>query len=156
MLYTGQLSQNEFPILLVEDDSTTADIMQRVSKTAFPEAQFIHKTSFKEATDFYFNIDGAWPKLIVLDIYLFGYETGLQFLEFIKDQPLGSLIPVIVLSGSQSSKDVDDAYMLGAASYLSKPAELVGWKNLMTSIRTYWNSTVLPDSPFNFDQLSQN
>lgn len=156
MLYTGQLNDQEFPILLLEDNSNTVDIIRRTSKQAFPEAFFIEQSSVRNAMDYFYNYEGHWPKLIIVDIYLVGPEKGFEFLQFIKDHPASYLIPVIILSETQSDQDVSDAYSLGAVSFINKPLALTGWKSLLASIRSYWAASILLTTPFTYHETYLN
>ncbi|MGH2769109.1 MAG: response regulator [Actinomycetota bacterium] len=57
------------------------------------------------------------PQLILLDLELQG-GSGLVVLRWIRSEPLLKHIPVIALTASAESSDVDRAYALGANSFI--------------------------------------
>ena len=60
------------------------------------------------------------PAVILLDINMPG-GTGMQTLRQLKANATTSLIPVIIVSGSDDSALVERVMALGAADYLRKP-----------------------------------
>jgi CheY-like chemotaxis protein len=60
------------------------------------------------------------PRIILLDINLPGM-TGLEVLKWIRAQPNLVGIRVIMLTSSDAIRDVNEAYRLGANSFLIKP-----------------------------------
>ncbi|WP_338868572.1 response regulator [Spirosoma sp. SC4-14] len=133
----------QFPILLVEDDLDTVELIKRVAQKGFPEAVFIHVTSFNEAVGYLYNIEGLGPKLALLDINLDGDKNGLDFLTLMQQHPQGRFLPVVVLSATGTETNIKAAYRLGAASFTQKPFSLKGWQSFVTLLRMYWYETVL-------------
>ena len=88
------------------------------------------------------NGDGDWagkalPCLILLDLNMPRMD-GRETLRALKNDPRFKQIPVVILTNSQSSEDVDSSYRDGANSFFSKPlgySELVG---LVRLIQNYW------------------
>ena len=77
------------------------------------------------------------PFLILLDLKL-PVKMGLDVLSWIKTQPhLGNLL-VIVLTSSSDSEDLEEAYSLGARSYLVKPVSLEKRIAMAKAIKDYW------------------
>lgn len=66
------------------------------------------------------------PQLILLDLYL-PKINGLEVLRQIKAHPQTRLIPVVVLTVSSRSRDVEESRRLGAKAYIVKP---VGFQKL--------------------------
>jgi CheY-like chemotaxis protein len=64
--------------------------------------------------------DDARPGLILLDLHLAKLD-GLQLLEFLHTRKELADIPVIVISGTQDSQKVRDAFAHGARAFLPKP-----------------------------------
>lgn len=62
------------------------------------------------------------PALVLLDLDMPGMH-GFEVLRRLKDMPETRQVPVIVLSGNQSSDDKVAAFDLGAVDYISKPFE---------------------------------
>src|SRR5689334_17509700 len=80
------------------------------------------------------------PDLIILDLNL-PIWSGLDLLEMLKEDPLFSPIPVIVFSSSTATADVERAYELKAACYLTKPVTLDQYAQTVDWIRTFWMHT---------------
>ena len=68
------------------------------------------------------NLTFPMPGLLVLDIQM-PYKTGLEVLEWVRQQPTYHAMPVIIMSGLRSPEMIDRAMALGARSYLFKPGD---------------------------------
>lgn len=62
------------------------------------------------------------PDLIILD-HLMPERDGLEICKLIKSDDEMQNIPVIIASGNASQSDIDNAKLVGADDYLSKPFE---------------------------------
>ena len=80
------------------------------------------------------------PDCILLDLKL-PCSSGLEVLAWIRSQPHLKRLPVIMLSSSLLSSDINQAYELGANSYLLKPADLGSLITLTKTIDLYWLKT---------------
>ena len=80
------------------------------------------------------------PDCILLDLKL-SCSSGLEVLAWIRSQPHLKRLPVIMLSSSLLSSDINQAYELGANSYLLKPADLSSLIALTKTIDLYWLKT---------------
>lgn len=77
------------------------------------------------------------PALILLDLKL-PRLGGIELLRQLKRmQPMGR-IPVIVLTSSAQTEDVERAYELGANSYLVKPARFAEFCDVASQLVGYW------------------
>ncbi len=84
------------------------------------------------------------PDLVILDLNL-PKRGGLAVLAAIKAGPALRLIPVIIFSTSQLSRDVIRSYELGANCYVCKPGNLTEFFAAMKSIEQFWfGSAILP------------
>jgi|SRR5579884_2696782 len=77
------------------------------------------------------------PILLLLDLKL-PRRSGLEVLEWLRQQPGLKRLPVVVLTSSRESKDVTRAYDLGANSYLVKPVEFEALLQMMKAVGLYW------------------
>ncbi|GAB4039931.1 hypothetical protein GCM10028809_62660 [Spirosoma gilvum] len=138
---------------MVEDDLAIIDVLQRAARICFPEANIIAITTFEEAIVYLYSLEGKGPRLLLLDVFLPGQRTGLDFLKLLKAHPLGNRLPAIVLSQSEYPKHVKEAYQLGAASYFIKPFSFQDWKRFMINLRLFWYETAtLPQTYFEKQQ----
>jgi CheY-like chemotaxis protein len=88
------------------------------------------------------------PDVILLDLNM-PRRTGTEALTEIKaDEDLRS-IPVVVLSTSRSTDDIESSYALGAASYVVKPSTFTSLVEAMDVFKRYWFELVdlPPQSP---------
>ncbi|MEP6663929.1 MAG: response regulator [Verrucomicrobiota bacterium] len=131
-------------ILLVEDNEDDVFLMKRALKEAniFNPLQLaVHG---QHAMD-YLAGDGKYadrvqhplPSLIFLDLKL-PFKHGLEVLQWIREQPALDTILVIVLTSSSEERDIQQAYRLGARSFLVKPPTPVMLLELMLSLKNYW------------------
>ncbi|QHV93763.1 response regulator [Spirosoma endbachense] len=130
------------PTLVVDDDPAIAEILQRAAKSNFPEASFTPVRTIDDALSYLENLEGKDPKHIVMDINLESDGEGLGFLSPLRSHPQGRLVPTIMLSASESSHQIREAYELGATSFTSKPYCYTEWKDYLSRLRIYWYETV--------------
>src|SRR5260370_36375776 len=134
----------EIEILLVEDDSSDAELTLRALK-ARPLANpvFVARDG-AEAVDFFFGDDphgpgdvGVTPKIILLDLNLPKVD-GLEVLRRLKADARTRSLPVVVLTSSREEPDVAAAYRLGASSYIVKPVDFEAFARAVSDVRMYW------------------
>lgn len=86
------------------------------------------------------------PDLIVLDINL-PKKSGIQVLQFIKNQERTKQIPVIILTTSALESDINKAYRQYANCYITKPLEVADFMAAVLKIEDFWiNLVQLPNS----------
>jgi CheY-like chemotaxis protein len=78
-----------------------------------------------------------FPVLVLLDLKL-PRRSGLEVLEWIRGQVGLKRLPVVVLTSSKETTDVNQAYDLGANSYLVKPVGFDSLLELVKSLEVYW------------------
>jgi len=77
------------------------------------------------------------PQLILLDLKIPGVD-GFEVLRWVRSQKhLGGIL-IVVLSISNHIPDVNQAYQLGANSFLIKPDDFHNVTNLSMLLRDYW------------------
>jgi CheY-like chemotaxis protein len=116
------------PILLVEDDSNDALLLQRALRRAQIDYPVQVVTDGDQAicylsgkAPFADRAQHPLPALVLLDLKL-PRKPGLEVLAWIRNQRQEiKEIPVIVLTSSRHTVDIDQAYALGANSYMAKP-----------------------------------
>src|SRR5579863_7611897 len=104
---------NNHRILVCEDDPAMVRIFQFVLQKQgigpvhnTPNGNSVLQIALREK-----------PRLILLDLMLPG-KDGLTVLKELKNDPVASTIPVIVVSGIESQDQVEKAIQAGAADYV--------------------------------------
>ena len=131
-------------ILIVEDNPTDVMLIRRALarlKIANPVqvvADGDRAVDYLSGHDDYADrMQFPLPALILLDLKL-PRRSGLEVLEWLRRQEGLRRVPVVMLTSSRQSDDVNRAYDLGANSYLAKPVEFDGLQEMLGTINTYW------------------
>ena len=77
------------------------------------------------------------PVVTLLDLKL-PKRSGFEVLEAVRSVPMVKRLPIVVLTSSGQTADVNRAYDLGANSYLVKPVGTDALVDLLKTIETYW------------------
>ena len=88
------------------------------------------------------------PLLVLLDINM-PRMNGFEVLREIKAAPALKHIPVVMLTTSGREEDMVKSYRIGAASYLTKPVDFEGFREMLIQFARYWTtvSRVPPAQP---------
>jgi CheY-like chemotaxis protein len=81
------------------------------------------------------------PDLILLDLNL-PRMGGRELLAEIKNDEDLRVIPVVVLTSSDSEQDVVGSYALGANCYVTKPVSLAGFQSIVKAVESFWFTIV--------------
>lgn len=87
--------------------------------------------------------EGLLARLALFDVNLPGLG-GVEVLSHWRAHELLSTVPVVVLSGSARSNEVDECYRLGAAGYLAKPFGLPAYRRMVEALTGYWLGATTP------------
>jgi CheY-like chemotaxis protein len=86
------------------------------------------------------------PELILLDLKMPRMD-GFQVLQWIRNQEGISELPVIVLTSSEQTWEINTAYSFGANSFLVKPGDFEDYKSLASVVHSFWlKSAKRPES----------
>ena len=132
-------------ILYVEDSPDDITLLQLAFRKAAVQAQLEVATDGEQAIKALKNGAAGVTGCVLLDMKLPGL-SGLQVLSWIREQPHLKRLPVIMFTSSSLPSDVNEAYDLGANSYLVKPASLDGLIELARTIEQYWLHLNTPPS----------
>jgi two-component system, response regulator len=135
---------NEVDILLVEDNSSDAELTIRALKKQNLANKLIHVTDGAAALDFVFG-KGKYenrpletgPKIILLDLKM-PKVSGIEVLRKLKADEKTKLIPVVILTSSKEEPDITECYELGINSYIVKPVEFDKFIHAIAEIGFYW------------------
>jgi CheY-like chemotaxis protein len=138
-------------ILLAEDNSTDVLMIRR----AFAKANLQGTLEVADDGDkavAYLSGQGKFadreshplPVLLLLDLKL-PRRSGFEVLAWVRQQAELKRLPVVVLTSSQESTDINRAYDLGANSYLVKPVDFDALLHMVKGLGLYW--LVLNENP---------
>jgi CheY-like chemotaxis protein len=138
-------------ILLVEDNpDDEALALRALARLDIPSEVTVARDG-AEALDFLFATgahEGRDPTLLpavmLLDLKLPKVD-GLDVLRRVRADPRTRLLPVVVMSSSDESRDVAESYRLGASSYIRKPVDFGQFTETVRQLGSYW--LVLNDPP---------
>src|SRR6266704_2300137 len=131
-------------ILLAEDREDEVVLLRR----AFAEANFVNPlqvVSNGEEAIAYLQGEGKYanrdeyplPSLVLLDLKM-PRKDGFEVLQWINHQPHLRGLRVVVLTASDSIRDVNRAYQLGANSFLVKPVDFAHFVEVTQALKGYW------------------
>jgi CheY-like chemotaxis protein len=114
-------------ILIVDDNPDDSALIRRAVLSLHPTASVRELGSAKELKEW---VQGKgvyadrelfpYPCLILLDLRM-PEINGLELLEWLRNQPRHSEIPVIAVSSYDRQREIRKSYQLGARTFLSKP-----------------------------------
>lgn len=130
-------------ILLVDDSANDVTLI----KTALADAHFgnniIVAEDGEEAIDFLYkrgkfaNYDGDLPVFILLDIKM-PLMDGIEVLKIIRSDVTFNKVPVIMLTSSRDTHDLQDCYDSGANSFVVKPVNIGDFMEVVKKLGQYW------------------
>ncbi len=140
-------------ILLIEDNPDDEALALRALKKSNIEGEIIIARDGLEALDYllgrsaYEGRDTSeQPRLILLDLNL-PKMGGLEVLKRIRENPVTTYLPVVILSTSTEQKDLVSGYNLGANSYIPKPINFDQFIDAVNLLGHYWLSCNTPPPP---------
>jgi CheY-like chemotaxis protein len=135
------MTQNNHTILLVEDDHNDILLIKRAFQKVKIANPIIVLNDGEQAISYLAGrepyIERPLPVLILLDLKL-PRKSGHEVLEWLRQQQTLKRLPVVVLTASSESSDINRAYDLGANSYLVKPVTFGALVEMVKTLNLYW------------------
>lgn len=133
------------PVLLVEDDPSDYRLIQRAFIKIDKSIPIIRLSNGDEAVAYlsgeppYDNrVLYPMPCVVLLDLKL-PRRSGFEVLTWVRQHPSGiRRLPIIVLTSSRHSTDINRAYDLKANSYLVKPDGGSSLEQMISRFKEYW------------------
>ena len=131
-------------ILLVEDDADDVYFVSQALQRNGVQMPLAVVNDGQAAIDYLLKAsedvkktEALNPCLVLLDLNL-PRRTGLDVLKWIRQESYWKTLIVIVLTSSTSESDMNQAYLLGANSYIIKPSDATKLRELGALLKGYW------------------
>lgn len=131
-------------LLLVEDDPDDIELTVRAFRRQEIATETVVVRDGVEALDYLFGTGAyagpkrpALPQLVLLDLKL-PRIGGLEVLRRMRESELTQLLPVVVLTSSTETSDLERSYRLGANSYIRKPVDFNRFVDTARLLGKYW------------------
>jgi CheY-like chemotaxis protein len=125
-------------VWVVDDDP---DDQYLVKKVIASLDKPIDVRCFDSGVEFLDSINHQRPDVVLLDLNM-PEINGMQALIKLKSNAQFKAIPVIIFSTSKSDRDIEEAYLNGACSFLSKEGSYQRLQEQIGAFCSYWFDTV--------------
>ncbi len=142
---------NAVSIVMIEDDEGHARLIERNIRRAGVSNEILPFRDGTSALAYLLGPDqsGATSArrhlLILLDLNL-PDMTGIDILEKIKANPHTRRSPVVVLTTTDDSREVQRCYDLGANVYITKPVNYEGFSNAIRQLGLFFSVMQVPET----------
>jgi CheY-like chemotaxis protein len=137
--------QNSKPILLIEDDDVDVMTVNRALRDSKVTNQLVSIGDGEEAIEYLREESATKPSIILLDLNMPKMD-GAEFLKIVKADNALKKIPVVILTTSNSDRDVTESFELGAAGYMVKSVDYEKFVETIRAIDQYWTLSKLPSN----------
>lgn len=130
-------------ILLVDDSANDVTLIKNALADAYIGNEVIVAEDGEEAIDFihcrgkFEGYTGGKPIFILLDIKI-PLMDGIEVLKVIRQIPEYNLVPIIMLTSSRDTHDLQTCYDHGANSFVVKPVNMSSFMQVVKDLGKYW------------------
>jgi len=138
------MNPREYVVLLADDDPNDVFLLQRAfQKTNIANPLRVVRDG-EEAMAYLSGQDQyadrqrhPLPVLLLLDLKM-PRKSGFEVLRWLRQQAGLKRLPVVVLTSSNQSPDINKAFDLGANSYIVKPGGFDSLVEMVKNLNLYW------------------
>lgn len=124
--------------MIIEDNADDEMLTKRgLKRSGFECIQMIARDG-SEAVDILDTIDPTNPPVLVFLDLKMPKLNGLEVLAKIRAHKVTQNVPVVVLTSSDESGDIQSSYELGANSYIRKPVNFDEYLEAVVEAARYW------------------
>ncbi len=132
----------QITILLVEDDLGDQKLIKKSMELQKIANELFISDNAEDALDYLArskagNGNCPIPEIILLDLNM-PDMGGEEFLRRIKADNELDAIPVVILTTSDSERDIIESYKLHASGYIKKPIKLEDFHQVLQKLEEYW------------------
>jgi len=130
-------------ILLVDDDPNDVTLIKSALEEVHFGNQIVVAEDGEEAVDYlfhrgrYIDCTDSLPVFILLDIKM-PIMDGIDVLKIIRNNPSFDYVPVIMMTSSRDTSDLEECYKCGANSFVVKPVNIVEFIKVVKEVGKYW------------------
>ena len=131
-------------ILLIEDNIDDERLTLRALRRNNIMNEVVVACDGQEAVDYLFGTGtfagrdlSVMPAVVVLDLKL-PRLSGLEVLSKIRETAETRRLPVVVLTSSEDETQIEEAYKLGANSFIQKPTDPSEYSEMVLQLAMYW------------------
>lgn len=147
------MNQHAKPVIIVmiEDDEGHARLIEKNIRRAGVNNEIIPFTNGTDALVYLLGADGSGEDsagrqlLVLLDLNL-PDMTGIDILEKIKSNLHTRRSPVVVLTTTDDSREIQRCYDLGANVYITKPVNYEGFANAIRQLGLFFAVMQVPET----------
>jgi CheY-like chemotaxis protein len=138
-------------IVMIEDDEGHARLIEKNIRRAGVSNDIIPFTNGTDALAYLMGPDGSGEVssgrqlLVLLDLNL-PDMTGIDILQKLKDNPHTKRSPVVVLTTTDDSREIQRCYDLGANVYITKPVNYEGFANAIRQLGMFFAVMQVPET----------
>jgi two-component system, response regulator len=130
------MTDETFDIILAEDNVDEAHLTMRTLKKNGHD-RIRHLRDGEELMKMIADPAAPRPKLILLDLKMPKVD-GIEVLRFLKSNSVWKTVPVVMLTSSDSERDIVESYELGVNAYIVKPVNTDNFKKAILDIGIFW------------------
>ncbi|MCJ2116617.1 response regulator [Methylobacterium sp. J-001] len=149
---TWEPAVHSVSIVMIEDDEGHARLIERNIRRAGVNNEIVTFRDGTSALAYLLGPDGSGEAsarrhlLILLDLNL-PDMTGIDILEKVKANPHTKRSPVVILTTTDDSREVQRCYDLGANVYITKPVNYEGFANAIRQLGLFFSVMQVPENP---------
>jgi CheY-like chemotaxis protein len=138
-------------IIMVEDDEGHARLIEKNIRRAGVNNEIIPFMNGTDALAYLLGQDGSGTVsagrqlLVLLDLNL-PDMTGIDILQKLKDNQHTRRSPVVVLTTTDDSREIQRCYDLGANVYITKPVNYDGFANAIRQLGLFFSVMQVPEA----------
>jgi CheY-like chemotaxis protein len=130
-------------VLLVEDDPRDVELALEALRDNNLAERIVVAHDGEAALDFVYR-RGAFadrpeghPIVILLDLKMPKVD-GLEVARQLRSDPQTRLIPIVILTSSRESRDLDECYGIGVNAYIVKPVHFSDFISAVRQVGVFW------------------
>jgi CheY-like chemotaxis protein len=144
--------KSDLTVLIVEDDEGHALLIRQSLEEAGAFNRVEHLHDGQTALDYFFGPAVsesklvAGPHLMLLAIRM-PKVGGIEVLRRLKLDPVYKKVPVIILTTSNETREIEQCYMLGCSAFTQKPIDFDDFSNALHRIGQFTRLLQIPEIP---------